>query len=89
MTEQQEQDLAKFAATMRAKLLKRDSDEEKTGWSNEAPFYLLERLHQETAELLEAFDKNDLQEIILECADVANFAMMLASNVRRLQEMDL
>ena len=39
--------------------------------------WLLHRIQEERAELIEALDAEDWREAQLECADVANFAMMI------------
>ena len=39
---------------------------------------LLKLLHQEVRELKVAADEKDYKEVALECADVANYAMMIA-----------
>jgi len=54
-------------------------------WADLFPKYLLQRLTDEVNELEEAVEdlpyfKGDPMAVALECADVANFAMMLADN---------
>ena len=78
-----EEDLTKFTEDMRRNLL---LNIHKGGWDGESPFYLLRRLNEEVSEIIEVFDRNDYDGIIKECADVANFAMMLAANTRRRRE---
>jgi NTP pyrophosphatase (non-canonical NTP hydrolase) len=64
----------------------------KRHWSNDVPADLLLRLKEETDELenlLEIFDSGHeihMEDLINEAADVANFAMMIADNARRLRE---
>lgn len=64
-----------FAERMEAKLAKNDH---KGGWQNCELQYLSMRLTQERKELTEAIKSKDKQRIIDECADIANFAMMIA-----------
>ncbi len=54
----------------------------KGDWRTLSDEELLELLKQEVEELREALSNNELYstDIIMECADVANFAMMIASN---------
>lgn len=77
-----------FAKQMEAKLKENDH---KTGWSQIPCFRLLCRLREETMELSDQLLMNnmnyhrppeDLDMIIQEAADVANFAMMIADNCR-------
>jgi len=82
-----------FAAEMEKKLTENDH---KGHWSNCTYGYLLDRLPQELAELETAvynlhqargkFGSVDpeVAALIAEAADVANFAMMIADNARRL-----
>jgi hypothetical protein len=54
-------------------------------WSNDSIWHLFTRVGIEVTELrlaIVAVD-NDPERIIDECADVANFAMMIADNTRR------
>jgi NTP pyrophosphatase (non-canonical NTP hydrolase) len=68
----------KFALAMETEL--RDNDH-KGGWSGESTKELLARLHEETHEVWHATTYGASEEIVLsECADVANFAMMIADN---------
>lgn len=64
-----------FAEMMEAKLAKNDH---KGGWNNCDLQYLSMRLTQERKELTEAIKSRNKQRIIDECADIANFAMMIA-----------
>jgi NTP pyrophosphatase (non-canonical NTP hydrolase) len=74
-------ELAWFAQQMEREL--RDNDW-KDHWSTCSQRWLLNRLKQETAELERALTTG--REIASEAADVANFAMMIADNARRLRE---
>lgn len=75
-----------FAEQMENKLKENDH---KGGWDDCNVYWLWQRLQDESGELLTAInlyrdlgaDKND---IIKEAADVANFAMMIADIVRKL-----
>jgi NTP pyrophosphatase (non-canonical NTP hydrolase) len=75
-----------FAEQMENKLKENDH---KGGWDNCNVYWLWQRLQDESGELLTAInlyrdlgaDKNN---IIKEAADVANFAMMIADIVRKL-----
>lgn len=82
-----------FAGVMERQL--RENDHKgKTGWKGWRFSELFPRLRQESDELLLATHGRQLdttgekltakqqQEIINECADVANFAMMIADNIR-------
>lgn len=64
-----------FATKMEAKLAKNDH---KGGWGSCELQYLSMRLTQERKELTEAIKSKDKQRIIDECADIANFALMIA-----------
>lgn len=66
-----------FAVEMEAKLLKNDH---KGGWEDHALIDLFDLLLEEKNELEEALYASDCRHIIEECADVANFAMMIANN---------
>lgn len=64
-----------FAKQMERKLKKNDH---KGGWKRCELQYLSMRLTQERKELTEAIASKDTQKIIDECADIANFALMIA-----------
>lgn len=69
-----------FAALMEAKLKKNDW---KGGWKNESVAHMINRLNEEVAELNDvAFKTSNGQDIIYECIDVANFAMMITDLIR-------
>ena len=75
-----------FAQQMEAKLRENDH---KGGWGNESLLWLYTRMIEEAeevkAEIKAAFDREiDYNKIIREAADVANFAMMIADNARRI-----
>jgi len=65
----------RFSEKMNAKLFK---NRFKAHWSTVPQSYLLERLKEELVELEEALREG--VGIESECADVANFAMMIADN---------
>ena len=52
-------------------------------WRNESAENLFKRMVEEGGELYDEIKKRDKEAIIKECADVANFAMMIADNARR------
>ncbi len=65
-----------FADRMEYKL---KCNDHKGGWNSCTMEYLLRRLKEEVAELEKMIDDPQLQGgVDLECADVANFAMMIA-----------
>ncbi len=71
----------RFASEMEAKLAENDDD--KDGWDGEAFGFLFGRLEEEVAELRAAMMMPDADhekdcEVVRECADVANLAMMIA-----------
>jgi NTP pyrophosphatase (non-canonical NTP hydrolase) len=73
------QPLLRFAMLMQDKL---DENCHKRGWSDLSPAWLLRRMREETGEIRTALrKKKDALTIARECADVANFAMMLADNL--------
>jgi len=68
-----------FAARMEKKL--RYRDDRGDSWKSEGDDYLLERLEEESLELNDSIRKgSSADRIIMEAADVANFAMMIAHN---------
>ena len=69
-----------FARLMRDKLR---ANKHKAHWSACSDSWLMSRLWDEHAELLGAIARGTDDEIISECADVANFAMMIADNAGR------
>jgi len=68
-----------FAREMEKKL---EVNSDKEGWCFCSLQYLSMRLTQEKKELARAIKKKDKKRIIEECADVANFAMMIADNTK-------
>jgi len=74
-------DVVKFSFEMESKLRENDH---KGGWEDCDPLELFDRLLEEKNELYDALLKpGNPEHVIKECADVANFAMMIASNVMR------
>lgn len=73
-------DLQWFAGQMEGKLTENDH---KGHWDSSSDEYLLTRLEEELRELKERMSNESAprESIIRECADVANFAMMIAYNV--------
>ena len=70
-----------FALVMQEKL---DDNADKGGWEDTSFGYLLERLEEEIEELKNAIkEKSSAFDISRECADVANFAMMISDNITR------
>ena len=72
-----------FAILMQGKL---NENAHKGNWDNCEMGYLRRRLSQEVAELKRALDKHKrgnatAEDVRNECADVANFAMMIADTV--------
>lgn len=68
------------ASRMEAKL---KANDHKGGWHNEYAEYFLSRMTDEFEELVAALETGNTEKSISECADVANFAMMLADNIWR------
>lgn len=56
----------------------------KSRWIDESPDWLLERLRAEVGELEDAISLGNPDEVLEECADVANFAMMIADIFARM-----
>jgi NTP pyrophosphatase (non-canonical NTP hydrolase) len=65
----------KFIKAMQQKL---DENDHKPGWKDEDPQELLYLLTEEVEELRHAILFQGADDIVRECADVANFAMMIA-----------
>lgn len=57
-------------------------NDHKGGWDGMDLLCLLNRLKEETAELADALEADDVSVTIKEAIDVANFAMMIADNTR-------
>ncbi len=70
--------LQDFSLVMEEKLQEKDY---KGGWEGMSVRELKMRLEEEIDELDEAIEAVDLREILDECVDVANFAMMIYNNV--------
>jgi hypothetical protein len=74
------QDVLDFAEAMESKLRKYDATRG-TSWKTDRPKDLLEHLKEEVRELEVGLEcKDDIERILLECADVANLAMMIADS---------
>lgn len=71
-----------FAEQMEKTLQRNDR---KGGWDECDYEYLIQRLEEEVEELRELEGNPDVKgnDIIRECTDIANFAMMIADQVRR------
>jgi NTP pyrophosphatase (non-canonical NTP hydrolase) len=67
-----------FAQRMESKLSKNRHKGDRAGWLNTSPEILMHRLKEELKELEDAFWDGDATATAHECADVANFAMMIA-----------
>ena len=81
-----------FAARMEAKLAKNRHKGDRNGWLKDHPWNLVEHILDETVEVQQCFTRggeygNDVslcktpEETADECADVANFCMMVADRV--------
>jgi hypothetical protein len=75
--------VAWFAEQMEAALRRNDH---KGGWSGADMGYLRDRLREECVELEMALDAAPFEKATREAADVANFAMMIADNLRPPEE---
>ena len=62
--------------------LKLRENDHKGGWEGCDLAYFLLQITVETDELRKSLQDKLLPEAILECADIANYAMMLASNCK-------
>jgi hypothetical protein len=70
-----------FAGKMEQKL---QANDHKVGWSGLPDPYFVQRAQGELQELADALASGmPVEDIILECADVANFVMMLADKKRQ------
>jgi NTP pyrophosphatase (non-canonical NTP hydrolase) len=77
-----------LAAFQESALRKHDKTRGEQGWLRESPEWLVTRLVEETEELMlaiQAFrhENDNAGQVIKECADVANFAAMIADVVLR------
>jgi len=78
-----------FAFRMEGKLAKNRHKGDRDGWLNDDPWSLVERILDETVEVQQCFtmgsdgrvDYGDAEELANECADVANFCMMVSDSV--------
>jgi len=72
-----------FAKHMEAKLAKNRHKGDRSGWLKDSSKALFERLEDETMELEDELyiSYGTVESITSECADVANFAMMVADRV--------
>ena len=70
--------LAWFAQRMEEALRANDH---KLGWESLTPSSLIRRCEEELYELRQALADGDPVKIVKECADAANFLMMLADNI--------
>ena len=75
----------KFAARMESKLAKNRHKGDRAGWLKDHPWDLVERVLDETVELQQCFGGEgmvyDGESVADECADTANFCMMVADVV--------
>lgn len=78
------QELAWFSGIMEMTLKENDH---KGGWGAEqcTMDYLTGRLQEEVNELVSSLESGRKEEIIRECADVANFAMMIADRISKME----
>jgi len=73
-----------FANAMELKLKQNDH---KGGWSSDTVDQLISKIMLELSELVSTIENGkSSHDVLLECADVANFAMMIAENYRRVNE---
>jgi NTP pyrophosphatase (non-canonical NTP hydrolase) len=80
-------EVVEFALAMERELRANDH---KRGWAGLTLKQLLNRLREETSELQKALgDGKGVDEVQAEAADVANFALMIADNYRRLKSEEM
>lgn len=72
------EEVLRFARKMERNLQKNDH---KVGWHHCTQGYLRRRLKDEVRELDNAFKKKEIGRIKYECADIANFAMMIYDSI--------
>jgi NTP pyrophosphatase (non-canonical NTP hydrolase) len=72
--------ILRFAKIMEHKLSLNRHKGDRTGWLKADPEQLLDFLDDEVEELAEAMQGNENSNVILEAADVANFAMMISDH---------
>ncbi len=74
--------LARFVSRMESKLA-RPENLEKSDWREQPASFLLGCLLHEVGELSEALgERHNTGDVVDECADVANFAMMIADRAQ-------
>lgn len=71
-------EVAAFAMEMERKLAVNDAKKGQRGWKGDEPFDLLDRVREEADEVYGAIVRDNHADILAECADVANMAMMVA-----------
>lgn len=69
-----------FALRMEAKLAKNRHKGDRSGWLKDSPHSLWDRIGDESQELFEALEGDNVEAVWNESADVANFAMMVADS---------
>lgn len=72
--------VVKFAEQMEERLRE---NEGKGGWERADLWWLFRRVLDEICEVAEALSRSDLKRVGHECADAANFLMMIFDNVTR------
>jgi len=85
--EDMERDLKAFEEFKRQMIRKLGHNSDKKHWLNCSYDYLFSRLQEEVKELQEILLDDKIpykhKKMILECADIANFAMMIANKAKR------
>lgn len=81
------QEVKWFAERMELTLALHDEKKGSDGWKNESVEWLLDQLKKEVDELEQSimsdlYHHSKRVSIMKECFDIANFAMMIADNVR-------
>lgn len=69
-------------------LQKLRENQHKGDWQSMTVIELYAELYGEFTELMEALKKHEPEEIVRECADVANYAMFIADKIRKKEEHD-
>lgn len=76
--------LLEFANEMHKEL---ENNNHKGGWEYLSPQWIINRMRQEVDEIERAIQKGKpVEEVVSECADVANFAYFLAHNLLLLKD---
>lgn len=83
------QEVKNFAKVMEYKLARNDFKNQWRDRGAEDSKWFLDRLKDEVQELEEALEEGSALDVILETADVANFAMMIADVFSREHELNL